>query len=143
MRQNIELVRRYVQDRRRLSPEAIPEWIQEFWDPDGSFDPVRRFPEARRCHGWAEIARFMRDFRAAYDHLELEIKDLFQVVPDGVLAHLVLSAEGRTSGVSLRGDLYSCCWVRDGKLIREEHHLTMSGALSSFGVAAAPRPNRI
>ena len=34
-------------------------WKQfdRFWDPDADYYPVRKFPEARSCHGRDEIAR--------------------------------------------------------------------------------------
>ena len=44
-RANVEIVRRY------LEPGGPPEGAAGFWEPDGDYYPVRKFPEARPCHG--------------------------------------------------------------------------------------------
>jgi hypothetical protein len=49
-----------------------------------------------------------------------------------VLVHATLSAEGRGSGVKLEGQVYACFWLRNGRIVREEDHLTLSGALRAL-----------
>ena len=34
----------------------------------------------------------------------------------------------------LEGDLYHCCWLRHGRFIRIEGHLTPKGALRAIGL---------
>jgi hypothetical protein len=51
-----------------------------------------------------------------------------------VFAHGEMSARGRESGMDLRGDIYACFWMRDGKFFRVEDHLTREGALKALGV---------
>ena len=53
---------------------------------------------------------------------------------DRVLAHGHLYAEGPGSGVALEGDVYHCCWLRHGRLVRVEDHLTEQGALRAIGL---------
>jgi hypothetical protein len=57
------------------------------------------------------------------------IRELVEVGDDRVLACTTLRAEGRSSGVTLEGDLYQCYWLRHGRFFRVEDHLTLTGAL--------------
>ena len=43
-------------------------------------------------------------------------------------------AEGRGSGVPLDDDIYRCFWLRHGRFIRVEDHLTAKGALHALGL---------
>jgi hypothetical protein len=46
-----------------------------------------------------------------------------------------MRAEGRASGVALEGDAYHCFWLRHGRFIRAEDHLTAKGALHALGLS--------
>jgi hypothetical protein len=96
---------------------------------------VRKFPEARPCHGIEEIARFLADYQDAWDRYEMVVKQLIPVGDDRVLVHSTIRAEGRESGVKLDGDLYQCAWLRHGRFFRWEDHLTPKGALSALGLS--------
>jgi hypothetical protein len=37
-------------------PQALQEFVAEFWDPDADYYPVRKFPDAHARHGVREIA---------------------------------------------------------------------------------------
>jgi hypothetical protein len=45
-----------------------------------------------------------------------------------------VAAEGRESGLKLEGDLHHCLWLRNGRLLRVEDHLTLAGALRALGL---------
>ena len=66
--ENVEIVRRYLEE---PPPEDVPleqvlAWIAGFWESNGDYYPVRKFPEARPCHGREEIAHFFVEYRAAW-----------------------------------------------------------------------------
>jgi ketosteroid isomerase-like protein len=107
----------------------------ELWDSDGDYYPVRKFPEARPCHGREEIARFHAEYLSAWDHYENAINRLIAVGDDRVFVHSTLRAEGRESGVKLDGDLHQCVWLRHGRIFRWEDHLTPSGAIRALGLS--------
>ena len=135
--ENVEIVRRYLEE---LPPEGVPleqnlAWITGFWDSDGDYYPVRKFPEARPCHGREEIARFHAEYLSAWDHYENAINRLIAVGDDRVFVHSTLRAEGRESGVKLDGDLHQCVWLRHGRIFRWEDHLTPSGAIRALGLS--------
>ena len=134
--ENVEIVRRYLEE---PPPEGLPleqnlAWITGFWESDGDYYPVRKFPEAKPCHGREEIARFFTGYRAAW-HYRYVIEDARAIADDRVLVRGRISAEGTESGVALEGDLYHCFWLRHGRFIRVEDHLTAEGALYSLGLS--------
>ena len=108
--------------------------VEEFWEPDGDYYPVRKFPEAHPCHGREEIARWLASYAAGWDRFDIAIHSIKTVGDDRVLAHTTLSAEGRESGMKVEGDVYYCFWLRHGRLFREEDHLTRGSALHALGL---------
>jgi hypothetical protein len=134
---NVEIVLRWSQE---TPPDGVPlegilEWMTEFWDSDGDYYPVRKFPEARPCHGREEIAKFFTEYRATWRY-RFVVLDAWAIADDRVLARGRISAEGRSSGAALEGELYHCFWLRHGRFIREEDHLTAKGALYALGLSS-------
>jgi SnoaL-like domain len=133
--ENVEIVRRYVEQYGDLAPKDTLRWAGEFWEPDGDYYPVRKFPEARPCHGIEEIARFQAEYQEAWERYEIAVKEMIAVGDDRVFVHTVIRAEGRESGVKLDGDIYHCAWLRQGRFFRWEDHLSLKGALRAFGLS--------
>jgi hypothetical protein len=132
--ENVEIARRYLEGWVE-DPADLPAWAAEFWEPDGDYYPVRGFPEARPCHGREEIAAFMVEVREPWDY-RFVVKEARAIGDDRVLVHARMWAEGRTSGATLEGDTYHCFWLRHGRIIRVEDHLTEKGALHALGFSA-------
>jgi hypothetical protein len=124
--ENVEVVRGYLADDRAH---------REVWDQRGDYYPVQKFPESRPCHGIEEIERFHREFREAWEHVNLGIEAITTVADDRVLVSAVLAAEGRESGLNLHSKLYYCFWLRQGRVFRQEDHLTLPGALRALGLS--------
>ena len=116
------------------SPEELRASVPEFWDPDADFYPVRKFPDSQPCHGLDEISQFMGRFRETWFNYVTVVNEAIAVDDERVLVHATLQGEGRESGVKLEGDLYQCCWLRHGRFLRVEHHLTLKGALHGLGL---------
>ena len=133
--QNMEVGRRYLGGLSGLAPEDTRQFAAEFWEPDGDYYPLRKFPEARPCHGREEIARFAAQYLDAWGRYEYAINTLIAVGDDRVLAHATIHAEGRESGMRIDGDLYHCMWLRHGRLVRQEDHLTLRGAIRGLGLS--------
>ncbi len=135
--ENVEIVRKYVETLSSADVAAVG-WSRaaaDFFDPDADYYPVRKFPEARPCHGVEEIGRFRIDYRAAWEGIEFVFKKVIPVSDDRVLLHSTIRAEGRESGAKLDGDLYGCVWLRHGRIFRWEDHLTVKGALRALGLS--------
>jgi hypothetical protein len=133
--ENVEVVQRFVEayGPSDLAPSDWGRFVSDFYEPDADYYPVRKFPEARPCHGIEEIARFLAAYRDAWDRYEFVVKKLIPVSDDRVFVHITIRAEGRESGVKLDGDLYQCVWLRHGRFFRWEDHLTLKGAMHAFG----------
>jgi hypothetical protein len=129
-RENVEVVRRLMDIMRDRGSERIAD----FWEPDGDYYPVRKFPESRPCHGPDEIQSFMAEYESAWENYEFIVKEAHPVGDDRVFLHGYIRAEGRESGAALEGDLYQCFWLRHGRLFRQEDHLTKKGALRALGL---------
>src|SRR5262245_19183797 len=130
--ENIEVVRHYFDG----WPETdLPALVARFWESDGDYYPVRGFPEARPCHGREEILAFLSDFLAAWEGYGLMVKETRGIGDDRVFVHTRIGAQGRASGAKLEGDIYYCCWLRHGRFIRVEDHLTAKGALHALGLS--------
>lgn len=103
-RENTEVERRWLQLGSTTAAQA-PAYVARFFDADADYYPVRKFPEARPCHGLDEIAQFFVDFIGAWQGYEYAIRELVEVGDDRVLACGSLRAEGRETGVTLEADL--------------------------------------
>ena len=106
----------------------------EFWDADADYYPARKFPEAQPCHGLEEIKQFMVRFREMWSSFEWAVQEVIDIGDERALAHMTLHAEGRESRVNLEGDIYQCYWLRHGRFLRVEDHLTLKGALHALGL---------
>ncbi len=133
--ENVEIVRRWLEGLPE-DPEDFPAYVAELWESDGDYYPVRSFPEARPCHGREEIVRFIAELISAWSEYRYTVKNARSIGDGRVFAHGHLHATGLTSGVALEGDTYHCCWLRHGRFIRVEDHLTAKGALHALGFTA-------
>jgi hypothetical protein len=130
--QNLEIVRRWLESL-TATPQDAPAFAATFWDADADYYPVRKFPEARPCHGIGEILQFFAGYLEAWTGYDYAIQSTIDVGGDRVLVCASLRAEGRGSGMRLEGDIYHCLWLRHGHFFRVEDHLTLKGALHAFG----------
>jgi hypothetical protein len=80
--ENVEVVRRWFERRGGGSPEQILAGVLEFWDADGDYYPVPKFPEARPCHSGEEVARFLVQFGDAFSRSDWAIRWLVAVGDD-------------------------------------------------------------
>jgi ketosteroid isomerase-like protein len=132
--ENVEIVRHWLEALNRGTEEALAS-LPEFCDPDIDFYPVRKFPEARPCHGLDEFSRWLARYLDAW-RVEWAIQDLIEVGDERVLFRGTLRTEGRGSGMELEGSLHQCFWLRNGRVFRQEDHLTLQGALHALGLEA-------
>jgi hypothetical protein len=142
--ENVEIVRSYFEgtggplegeSRWTVAEEHFSALVARFWEADGDWYPVRKFPEVRPCHGREEIVALLAEIRAAWDAYRYVVKDARAIGDDRVLVQGRMLTQGRASGVALEGDLYHCCWLRHGRFIRVEDHLTAKGALYALGLS--------
>jgi ketosteroid isomerase-like protein len=131
-RENVEVVRRWLEALNRGTEEALAS-LPEFCEPDFDYYPVRKFLEATPCHGLDEFSQFLARYLDAW-RVEWAIQDLIEIGDERVLFRGTLRTEGRGSGVEQEGRLHQCFWLRNGRIFRQEDHLTLRGALHAFGL---------
>jgi ketosteroid isomerase-like protein len=131
--ENVEVVHRALAAI-SAGPEEILATAAEFWDSDADYYPARKFPEAQPSHGLQEIGQSLTRIRETWAKYEWVVQELIEVSDDRVLAWSNLQAQGRESGMNVEGDVYQCIWLRRGRLLRVEDHLTLKGALHAFGL---------
>src|SRR5256885_10918432 len=119
--ENEATIRRMLDALSARSAEA-PAIVGEFWDADGDYYPVRKFPEARPCHGREAVSRFLTDYVEAWSY-RYRIDDLIGVGDDRVLVCATLHAKGRGSELRLEGGLYHCIRRPRGRGVRPEDPL--------------------
>jgi len=132
--ENVQVVRRWLA---AMSAGPDRATVEEFWDADADYYPVRKFPEARPCHGLDAVMQFVTGYLDAYSGYEFAIRDVTAIGDDRVLVRGNLRAVGRGSGLKLEGELYHCIWLRHGRFFRAEDHLTASRALHALGLEGA------
>ena len=132
--ENVEIARRYLEEH-LPGPEQLSAWVAGFWESDGDYYPARKIPAARPCHGREEIVAFFTEWLADWEGMRYVVKELRAIGDDRVLVHGGIWAEGRASGATLEGDIYSCFWLRNGRFFRVEGHVTLAGALQALGVS--------
>ena len=64
-----------------------------FWEPDGDYYPVRKFPEARPCHGRDEIASFLTQILQAWGSYRYTNVDARAVGDDRVFLRMDTSRQ--------------------------------------------------
>lgn len=128
---NLETVRRYLPGR---YDEPWFEVLPELFDPRCDHYPPLGSPEPDPRHGIKEISAYLREWRSAWEDLRTEVD---VTAPDDVrvLARLHISAKGYSSGMDLEQDTFHCFWLRHGRIIRIEDHLTERGARHALGLA--------
>jgi ketosteroid isomerase-like protein len=131
--ENLEIVRRWV-TAIGGSADGVRAAIDELWEEDVDYYPVRKWPEARPCHGREDVKRFILQLIEAFSESAWVVRELIPIADDRVLADVSLRAEGRGSGINLEGDVYWCFWLRQGRFFHVEDHLTLSGALHALGL---------
>ena len=133
--ENVEIVRRIMEAWPKVQAENFSELVTRTMEPECDYYPAPGLPGARPCHGREDVVRFLNEFRAAWEEYRYDLKLVRPVGDDRVLLHGHVRAEGRTSGVTLEADLYQCFWLRHGRFIRVEDHLSEEGAIHAVGLS--------
>jgi ketosteroid isomerase-like protein len=127
---NIETVQTVIEQFRTGARVDVPG----LWEPDADYYPVRKFPEGRPRHGTEEIEEFFAGFAEGWDTFEFTAVAIVPVGDDRVLVRGWLATTGREAGMKLEGEMFHCVWLRHGRILRWEDHLTEAGAVKALGL---------
>jgi SnoaL-like protein len=134
--ENIEVVHRLMEEfgARTASDDSAAAFVAEFFDPRADYYPVRKFPDARPRHGGDEIAAFFASYAETWGEYEFVVVRIASAGEDRVAVHGAIKAQGRGAELRLEGDIYHSVWLRHGRVLRWEDHLTERGALDGLGL---------
>jgi hypothetical protein len=133
--QNVETVRRWIEQfAHATTPEAASVAVNEYWDADADYYPVRKFPDAQPRHGLAPIAAFIGAWRDAWDAFEFGAVTIIPIDDVRVFVHTSVLAHGHETQAPVDTDLYHSIWLRNGLILRCEDHLTEAGARRGLGL---------
>ena len=113
-----------------VEPE-IPAWervMRETHHPDVEFRPMRGFTDSGETHGIDTYVAWVHSYLSVWKEWRSEYLEVEQL-DHQVLAHMLVEGRGQSSGVEIGGDLYALIDLRDGLILRIEHHGTREGAL--------------
>lgn len=133
---NLEAVRRWLAG--TASPEGSRETVRELFEPEADYYPIRKWPEATPRHGHDEIERFFAEFWEGWRTWESKLEEVVPVGEVRVFARNHVSATGYESGLSLEGHVFHVFWLRHGRFLRVEDHLTELGARRALGLDDQP-----
>jgi hypothetical protein len=140
LEQNVESIRRWIdQFADATTPEAAKAVVSEFWDTDADYYPVRKFPDAQPRHGLEQIAAFFVTWRGAWDAFEFSAIEIVPIDDVRFFVHTLLKAHGQETQAPVDGDLYFSLWMRSGRFLRWEDHLTEAGARRGLGIDVPAR----
>jgi ketosteroid isomerase-like protein len=100
------------------------------WVPDAS-----TFPEATSPHGHDEIRRFIEGTRDGFMNLRYELREVFAVGADRVLARGEWGGQGEASGIETYSSLTTVWTVRHGEISRTEFFFDNDEALKAVGLS--------
>src|SRR3954451_372147 len=108
--ENLEVVRRWLAIG-SVGPEAVRAAVGEFCDADIDYYPVRKFSDARPCHGLDELSEWLAGGTGAWSRLRGALHELIEVGDDRVLVCETWRQKGRGSDRKLEGYIYQCVWL--------------------------------
>ena len=79
--ENVEIARRWLATMSGGPEEALAA-LAEVAEAEAEYYPVRKFPEARPCHGLEQFAQFISDFFESYARIEWVIQEAYEVGDD-------------------------------------------------------------
>jgi hypothetical protein len=134
---NVEFIRRFGERLTALFQRGgdVRAFVEEFWDEHCDYYPAAKWRlDFGETHGREAMIRFHHRYLEAWDEVAFEPQQLIAIGDHRVLGHFRIDAHGRDSRLGVSGDLYQCFWLRSGRIMRAEDHLTLEGALRGFGL---------
>jgi ketosteroid isomerase-like protein len=124
---NVETVRRGYDAWKARGPDGVLEYL----DPNFEITPIREWADTDSFHGRNGFLDYVEGMREAFgSDFYWDVVELLDL-GDDVLAHTVLHAYGRGSGVPVTIDAFVVWTFRDGKIVRCRAYLDRAEALTA------------
>ncbi len=126
--ENVELIRRlieHVNETGELPSECYDPQVVYTTHPDDPVQTTYRGIEGVR-RAWANIGE-------SWDRIHIAVLGVTET-EEAVVAHLRLQLRGHGSGIELEVEQSLVYWMRDGKIVKVEQHLSRADALQAVGL---------
>ncbi len=112
------------------------QWVLDNMDPEFEWVPPPEDPDAAVHRGHDGVRQFWGEWREALGQLRFQVEELIDA-GDKVVAVVLRSGIGETSGVEIQDRLVQVFTFRDGKGLRCEEFYDRHRALAAAGLAAS------
>jgi ketosteroid isomerase-like protein len=131
---NLEIVRRAFDDLLR------GEYEGGAWDPDVEVVNAAGWVIETSYRGHAGLRQWWDDLAEAFGDFTIELDEAMEIDAERVLTTQRFLGHFRASEIAFDGAWASILWIRDGRVVRAEGHLTKRRAMRAAGLAAERRP---
>jgi ketosteroid isomerase-like protein len=105
------------------------------WDPDVEVVNAAGWVIETAYRGHAGLRRWWEDLAEAFGDFSIELEDVLEVDEERVLSTQRFVGRFRASDIPFDGPWASILWIRDGKVVRAEGHLSKRRAMRAAGLA--------
>jgi ketosteroid isomerase-like protein len=129
--QNLAIVRRAFEE---MTSDDLEGGV---WHPDVEIINAEGWVIETTYHGHEGLRRWWDDLAEAFGDFSIVLEDAMEVDEERVLTTQRWVARFRTTDIPFDGRWASILWVRDGKVVRAQGHLTKRRALRAAGLHPA------
>jgi ketosteroid isomerase-like protein len=126
---NIEIARRAVNEL------GSGQYEGGVWDPDVEVINAEGWVIEATYRGHAGLERWWEDLAEAFGDFRVELVDAVEVDEERIVTTQRFVGHFRTTDIPFDGTWASILWIRDGKIVRAQGHLSKRRALRAAGVA--------
>jgi ketosteroid isomerase-like protein len=129
-RENLEVVRRAFEDIRS------GEYEGGAWDPEVEVLNAAGWVIESSYRGHAGLRQWWDDLAEAFGDFGIELEDVMEVDEERVLTTQRFIGHFRATEIPFDGAWASILWIRDGRVVRAEGHMSKRRAMRAAGLAA-------
>jgi ketosteroid isomerase-like protein len=105
------------------------------WDPEVEINNAAGWVIETDYHGYAGLRRWWEDLAEAFDDFGLELDEVIEIDEERVLTTQRFVGHFRSTDIEFDGPWASILWVREGKIVRAQGHLSKRRAMRAAGLA--------
>jgi ketosteroid isomerase-like protein len=126
---NLDIVQRGFEEMRR------GEYEGGVWHPDVEVINAAGWVIETSYRGHAGLRQWWADLAEAFDDFEIELEEVVEIDEERVLTTQRFVGHFRATDLPFDGAWASILWIRDGKVVRAEGHLSKRRAMRAAGLS--------
>ena len=129
--ENLDIVRRAFEELLRGDYEG------GVWDPGVEVSNAAGWVIETDYRGHEGLRRWWHDLAEAFGDFTLELEEMMEIDHERVLTTQRFVGHFRATEIEFDGPWASILWIRDGRIVRAEGHLSKRRAMRAAGLAVA------